>query len=87
MQLQIPDSLPPLPEIFSVKVTPKAKRTEYAGQLADGTLKIRVSAPPEDGKANRAVLAFLEELYRLPRGSLKIVSGATATRKRVRRTG
>lgn len=67
-----------------VKVTARAAVTEIAGQLADGTLKIRVAAVPERGRANAALVAFLAAHYRVPAASVTIVSGHSAPLKLVR---
>ena len=67
-----------------VKVVPRAKRTELAGQMADGTLKIHVAAPPEKGKANEELCAFLARHYGVPRSAVQVVSGHSAARKLVR---
>ena len=42
-----------------VKVIPRSPKSEITGQMADGTLKIKIAAPPEKGKANDALCAFL----------------------------
>lgn len=52
--------------------------------MADGTLKVRVKAVPEDGKANEELCGFLARHYGVARGAVEIVSGATSQRKRVR---
>jgi uncharacterized protein len=57
-----------------LRVSPGARRTELAGRHGDGW-KIRVSAAPERGRANDAVLDLLAETLELPRRSLSIVSG------------
>lgn len=57
-----------------LRVSPGARRTELAGRHGDGW-KIRVSAAPERGSANDAVLDLLAETLELPRRSLSIVSG------------
>ena len=67
-----------------VKVVPRSPRTEIAGEMADGTLKIRIAAPPEKGQANDELCAFLARRFRVPQTSVEILSGHTATRKRVR---
>jgi len=67
-----------------VKVIPKSSRTELAGQLADGTWKVKVAAPPEKGKANRELCAFLAGHFGVPRSRVRIVSGETSHLKRVR---
>ena len=67
--------------MLRVKVTPRSPKTEMAGALADGTLKIKIAAPPEKGKANEALIAFLAGHFRVPRASIRIVSGESTTRK------
>lgn len=64
-----------------LRVQPRARRT--ALEIADGTLKAAVTAPPENGKANDAVIALLAEAWRLPRSSFGIVKGASARAKTV----
>lgn len=67
-----------------VKVIPKSSRSEIAGVMDDGTLKVKVAAPPEKGKANAELCAVLARHYGVPRSAVTIVSGETATRKLVR---
>ncbi|HEU0120336.1 MAG TPA: DUF167 domain-containing protein [Bryobacteraceae bacterium] len=69
---------------MNVKVIPRAARTEMAGEMADGTVKIRVKAVPEDGKANEELCQFLAKHYRVSRADVEIVAGATSQRKRLR---
>ena len=69
---------------LKIKVTPRAPRTEFAGEMADGTLKVRVAAPPEGGQANDELCAFLARHHGVPRSSVEVISGHTATRKLVR---
>ncbi len=68
-------------QAFRVKVIPKSPRTEVAGELADGTVKIRVAAAPERGKANAALCAFLERETGL---RAEVLSGQTSPLKLVR---
>lgn len=65
---------------LSVKVVPGASRTGIAGWLGDA-LKVRVSAPPERGKANAAVEATVALALGLPPGSARIVAGGQSPRK------
>ncbi len=67
-----------------VKVIPRSAKTEIAGAMADGTLKVKIAAPPEKGKANEALCAFLAAHYGVPRASVTIVSGHSAALKLVR---
>ncbi len=64
-----------------VKVTPKAGRCEIAGFLADGTLKARVLAAPERGKANAEVCGLLARELGLPAGQVSVVAGASSPAK------
>lgn len=69
---------------LTIKVIPRAKKTEYVGLMSDRTLKIRLAAVPEDGKANAELLRFLEEITG---NTWEIVSGITNSRKVVRNKG
>lgn len=71
---------------LSVRVHPGARRNDVAG-LHAGAVKISITTPPTDGRANEALIAFLAELMRLPRARVSIVSGATSRSKLVRITG
>jgi uncharacterized protein (TIGR00251 family) len=65
---------------LKIKVIPSSSRDCIAGWL-DDTLKVKVKAPPEKGKANKAVIKVLEKLLELPKGSVAISSGSTSCRK------
>ena len=67
-----------------VKVIPKSPKTEIAGELADGTLKIRVAAAPERGKANAELCAFLAREVGVSPASVEVISGHTSSLKLVR---
>ena len=64
-----------------VKVIPRSKKNEVSGELADGTIKVHVTAPPEKGKANEQVRAVLAAHYRVPVRAVAIVSGHGNPRK------
>jgi uncharacterized protein (TIGR00251 family) len=66
---------------FSVRVVPKASKTEIVGLMADGVLKVRLNAPPSDGKANKALVAFLAEVLGVRREQVEIVAGFTGREK------
>ena len=70
-----------------VKVIPRSPRTEFAGAMADGTLKVRLAAVPEKGKANEALCAFLAAHYGVSRHHVTVISGQTAALKLVRIDG
>lgn len=67
---------------LTLRVVPGASRTEVAGRLGDA-LKVRVAAPPEDGAANAALLAFLAGRLGLSRRAVTLVAGASSPRKAV----
>lgn len=71
---------------LKVKVVPGASRDEIAGWLGDA-LKVRVSAPPEKGKANTAVCALVAKQLELPKRSVVVVQGHSSTHKRLRIEG
>ena len=71
---------------ISVYVQPGAKTTEVSGEH-DGALKLRINAPPVDGKANAAVIAFLAERCAVSKSKVTLISGDTNRRKRLRVTG
>ncbi len=68
--------------VLSVHVQPRAKKTEIAGWHGDA-IKVRVQAPPVEGAANAALLAFLADALDLPRSRVTLRAGATSRRKRV----
>jgi uncharacterized protein (TIGR00251 family) len=68
---------------LAVRVTPRASRNEIVEILSDGTVKIRLTSPPVEGKANEALVAFLSEVLDVPRSHIDIVAGATGRDKLV----
>lgn len=65
---------------IQVKVVPRAKKPGVE-KLADGTWRVAVSAPAEDGKANAAVIEALAKHFDIPRGSVKILRGESSRLK------
>jgi uncharacterized protein len=68
---------------LSVKIHPRAKRNAITGRLGDA-LKVSLTAPPIDGKANDACIEFLAKLLQVPRSSVTIASGQTSRGKLIR---
>jgi uncharacterized protein (TIGR00251 family) len=68
--------------VLTVQVVPRARRAGVVGVHGDA-LKLAVHAPPVEGAANAAVLAALSEWAGVSRSSLRLVSGASARRKRI----
>ena len=65
---------------LTLHIQPGAKKTEFAGPHGDA-LKIRLAAPPVDGKANEALIRFLAETLGIARSAICLKSGQTARRK------
>ncbi len=68
-------------------MTPKSRANEIVGMRADGALHIRVSATPESGKANEAVLRLLRAALRLPGEAVRLKAGASSRDKWVELDG
>lgn len=62
-------------------MSPGGARTQVMGRLADGRLKVRVAAPPERGRANAELTAFLARELGLRRGEVRVASGASSRDK------
>lgn len=71
---------------ISVKAVPGAKRDEIVGLLGE-RLKVRVSAPPEDGRANRAVCRLVAGALGLPGSAVSVVRGQSNPEKTLRAEG
>lgn len=65
---------------FKIKVTPKASRNAVIGWMGD-ELKVAVTAAPEKGKANKAVVKVLANVLGVPKKSVRILAGATSAHK------
>jgi uncharacterized protein len=72
--------------LLTVRVQPRASRTEIAGEI-DGAVKIRLASPPVDGAANRALVAFLAKRLGRPKTAIRIERGERARSKVVRVCG
>lgn len=68
--------------LISLHIQPGAKKTEISGAHGEA-LKIRLAAPPVDGKANAALLAYLAKTLGLPKSAVRLKSGDTSRQKRV----
>jgi uncharacterized protein (TIGR00251 family) len=71
---------------FAVKVHPRAKKNAITGELGEA-LKISLTAPPIDGKANEACIEFFAKLLKVPRSSVTIASGQSSRTKVIRVIG
>lgn len=71
---------------FAVKVHPRAKKNAITGEVGDA-LKVALTAPPVDGRANAACIDFFAKLLKVPRSSVTIASGQTSRNKVIRVAG
>jgi len=71
---------------FAIKVQPRARKNAITGELGDA-LKLALTAPPVDGRANEACIEFLANLLDVPRSSVTIASGETSRNKVIRVAG
>ena len=67
---------------FKILVVPKSSRNQIVGVQEDA-LKVKLTAPPVDGAANKACLAFLAKTFDLPKSALELVAGQSSRRKQV----
>ena len=67
--------------VLRIRVTPRSSKNEISGRLADGTIKIKLTAPPVEGKANYALVKFLAEYLKISSDSVKILSGQNSHTK------
>ena len=71
---------------FSVKVHPRARRERISGVLGD-VLKLEITAPPLEGKANDACIDFFSDFLKVPRSSVTIAAGLSSRNKVLRISG
>jgi uncharacterized protein len=71
---------------FAIKVHPRAKRNAITGEVGDA-LKVALTAPPVDGKANDACIEFFAKLLKVPRSSVTIAAGEKSRNKVIRVAG
>jgi uncharacterized protein (TIGR00251 family) len=71
------------PSTFAVHVVPRAAKEEVAG-LAEGAVRIRLTAPAVENRANEALVRFLSQALSLPRRQVELVAGTRGRRKVVR---
>jgi uncharacterized protein (TIGR00251 family) len=71
---------------FHIRVHPRGKKNAINGEVGDA-LKVALTAPPVDGRANEAVIAFFAEFLNVPRSSVTIAAGQTSRNKVIRIAG
>ena len=71
---------------LAVKVHPRAKKNGITGELGEA-LKLSITAPPVEGRANQACIEFFAKLLKVPRSSVTIASGLSSRNKVIRVAG
>ena len=71
---------------FQVRVQPRARKNAVLGEMGEA-LKVALTAPPVEGRANEACIALLSELLNVPRSSVTIAAGQTSRNKVIRVAG
>jgi hypothetical protein len=72
---------------IAVQVVPRASRTEVVGAYGDEAVRLRLNAPPVDGKANQELVRFFAGALGVPARAVTLVSGQTGRRKTLRVAG
>lgn len=68
--------------IITLHVLPNAPKSEVVGEY-NGALKVKIKAPPVDGKANKAIIEFFSELLNVAKNKIEILKGDKSKHKRV----
>ncbi|PCJ83529.1 MAG: YggU family protein [Flavobacteriales bacterium] len=69
--------------ILQLKTTPNARKNEIIAD-AQGNIKVKIKAPPVDGKANKELINFLSDIFDAPKSQIEILSGQTSRHKKVK---
>jgi len=70
--------------VLTLRIQPKASSDAFAGPYGDDSYRVRITAPPVDGKANRQLTAFLAKAFGVPRSAVHLLSGEISRDKRFR---
>ena len=70
--------------VLSIRIVPRASKDGIAGVMGNEALKVRIQAPPVEGKANAYLMKYLSKEWKIPRASIEILSGETGRNKRIR---
>lgn len=68
---------------FKVKIIPKSSRNEIVGMLGENTLKIKIVAVPAKNKANKELIDYLSEVFKVPKNNIRIKSGSASPLKTI----
>lgn len=68
-------------QTINIRVVPRSAKNEIIGEMADGTLKVKLKAPPVDGKANAALIEFLSKEWGVSKTKIQIIRGLASRNK------
>lgn len=66
---------------INIKLLPRSSQNKIVGEMVDGTLKVKLTAPPVDGKANEALIELLSKHFVIQKNKIKVVRGLTNKNK------
>ncbi len=69
--------------LLNIRVQPRASRDEIVGPHGDGALKVRITAPPVEGKANAYLIRFLARAFGVSRSQVSLLGGDSSRNKRI----
>lgn len=67
--------------LLTVKIVPRSSKNQIVGKMGDGKIKIKLTAPPVEGKANHSLIEVLSDHFKVSKNKIKIVRGRTTTTK------
>lgn len=70
-----------MPKKITVKIIPRSSTNKIIGETTDGILKIKLTAAPVDGEANKKLISFLSKVWDIPKSKIKITKGETSRNK------
>jgi len=66
---------------LNIRVIPRSSESKVVGEMANGTLKVKLTTPPIDGKANEDLIKILAKHFKVSKSSIKILKGKTSKNK------
>lgn len=68
---------------LTIRITPRASKNEVTDVMSDGTIKVKIKAPPVDGKANQELTSYLSDVIGISQSGIEITSGLTSRIKTI----
>ncbi|MBD3311814.1 MAG: hypothetical protein GF349_05005 [Candidatus Magasanikbacteria bacterium] len=70
-----------MPKTYKIKVLPRSSKNEIVGKMEDGSIKVKLTAAPVGGEANKKLIALLSKEWKIPKSKIKIVKGLRSKNK------